>query len=356
MKRFLFVIFAIFLFAGSSFAAEVKNVTAKQTGNRLLFEFDITGDEGETEVNVAITLKGKTYTNKDLHIEGDFGKVKTGKGKKIWWNLLQDFPRGHAGDIEWEITAGGKDFKDPVTGMEFVFVKGGCYQMGDTFGDGDDDEKPVHEVCVDGFYIGKYEVTQAQWRTIMLYNNPSTFKNCDTCPVEQVSWDDVQEFITRLNRNSKVQATSLNQQKGNSPFGKGGQGGFRLPTEAEWEYAARSGGKKEKYSGGNNIGSVTWYDNNSGGKTHPVGQKEANGLGLYDMSGNILEWVQDWYDKNYYRNSPKNNPGGASSGRSRVLRGGSWDIVERYARTTHRLWDYPVNSIRNYGFRVVRTN
>src|SRR3989338_3027554 len=108
MKKILLITFLFFSFDSHLFAAEVKNVTAKQAGNRLLFEFDITGDEGDTEVNVIITVKGKTYANKDLHLEGDFGKVQTGKGKKIWWNLLQDFPRGHSGDIEWEITAGGK--------------------------------------------------------------------------------------------------------------------------------------------------------------------------------------------------------------------------------------------------------
>ena len=139
----------------------------------------------------------------------------------------------------WEAVT-GKSYTDPTTGMEFVFVKGGCYQMGDTFGDGYSDEKPVHEVCVDDFYIGKYEVTQAQWEKVM-GNNPSYFKNCDNCPVEQVSWNDIQEFINRLNS-------------------KAGGNKYRLPTEAEWEYAARSGEKREKYSGGDDCDSVGWYE------------------------------------------------------------------------------------------------
>jgi len=194
-------------------------------------------------------------------------------------------------------------FTDPATGMEMIFVKGGCFQMGDTFGDGDNHEKPVHEVCVDDFYLGKYEVTQGQWKRIMR-NNPSHFSNCgDNCPVEKVSWDDVQDFIRKLNSQS----------------GKN----YRLPTEAEWEYAARSGGKSEQYAGGNDVNAVAWYDGNSVGKTHPAGQKQPNGLGLYDMSGNVWEWCNDWYGSNYYSQSTRNNPEGPSSGTYRVLRAGT---------------------------------
>ncbi|MBI5747553.1 MAG: SUMF1/EgtB/PvdO family nonheme iron enzyme [Nitrospinae bacterium] len=227
----------------------------------------------------------------------------------------------------------GKSYIEPVTGMEFVFVKGGCYQMGDIFGgDAGSDERPMHEVCIDDFYMGKYEVTQRQWTGIM-GNNPSYFKNCDDCPVEQVSWNDVQEYINKLN-----QKTGKN---------------YRLPTEAEWEYAARSGGKKEKYSGGNNIDSVGWYNGNSGSKTHPVGQKEANGLGLYDMTGNVWEWCQDCYGENYYKNSPKNNPKGASSGQYRVLRGGSWFSLAWFTRATNRAGNFPDGRDYGLGFRVV---
>lgn len=236
----------------------------------------------------------------------------------------------------WLAMASGKII-EPATGMELVFVKGGCYQMGDTFGDGFSYEKPVHEVCVDDFYIGKYEVTQGQWKAIM-GNNPSSFKDCgDNCPVESVSWNDIQDFINKLN-----------QKTGKS---------YKLPTEAEWEYAARSGGKNEKYSGGNDIDSVAWYNKNSGSKTHPVGQKKPNGLGIYDMSGNVWEWVNDWDDENYYKNSPKDNPKGPSSGSLRVLRGGSgisgsgaWGT-----RTAIRIGLNPGIRDRDLGFRLVRT-
>lgn len=233
------------------------------------------------------------------------------------------------------ITTTGKTYKDPVTGMEFVFVKGGCYQMGDTFGDGDSDEKPVHEVCVDDFYIGKYEVTQKEWKEVM-GSNPSYFKGCDNCPVEEVYWDDVQEYINKLNQKTGKK--------------------YRLSTEAEWEYAARSGGKNEKYVGSNDIDSVAWYHNNSGSKTHAVGKKLPNRLGIYDMSGNISEWVQDWYDENYYKNSPRNNPRGPDSGLNHVIRGGSWGYYPSDVRTAFRSFVAPGNSGGFFGFRLVRTD
>ena len=226
-----------------------------------------------------------------------------------------------------------REFKYLVTGMEFVFIKGGCFEMGDAFGDGDSAEKPVHEVCVDDFYLGKYEVTQGQWEKVM-GRNPSRFKGRDN-PVETVTWNDVQRFMERLNSKSARK--------------------YRLPTEAEWEYAAKSGGKREIFSGTNQegeLGQYAWYSNNPGNQTHPVGQKEPNGLGLYDMSGNVWEWCADWYDAHYYQKSPKDNPRGPVNGALRVLRGGSWFSLPRYGRAACRIWYEPGGWNYTIGFRL----
>lgn len=225
---------------------------------------------------------------------------------------------------------------DPSTGMELIFVKGGCYKMGST--DGGSEEKPIHEVCVSDFSMGKFEVTQGQYAAVM-GNNPSNFKQCGPdCPVESVSWNDAQEFIRALNQKSGRQ--------------------YRLPTEAEWEYAARSGGKDEKWAGNNDesgLGKYAWYDKNSGKMTHRVGLKKANGLGLHDMSGNAWEWCQDWYNEAYYEDSPKDNPPGADIGEKRVLRGGSWVFNDYHARAGGRFRGVPGGrgSAFGYGFRLV---
>jgi formylglycine-generating enzyme required for sulfatase activity len=230
-----------------------------------------------------------------------------------------------------------KTFTDPVTGMEFILVRGGCFQMGDAFGDGLPSEKPVHEVCLGSFYIGKYEVTQGQWRKVM-GKNPSHFKDCgDSCPVESVSWADVESFIAEL--------------------GDMGDRKYRLPTEAEWEYAARGAGKAEKWAGTSSddkLAEHAWYDANSGDRTHPAGQKKPNGLGLYDMSGNVWEWTQDWYGENYYQTSPRDNPRGPDDGTTRVLRGGCWLDRARDCRAAIRFSFAPATGFKSIGFRLVR--
>ena len=227
------------------------------------------------------------------------------------------------------------EWRDPVTGMEFVWVPGGCYQMGcgswtDHCGS---DEKPVHEVCVDGFWIGRYEVTQGQWKRIM-GNYSSNFKKGDNYPVE-VSWNDAKKFIKRLNTKSN------------------GNYEFCLPTEAEWEYACRSGGKAEEYCGSSDIDSLAWYEDNSGGSTHPVGTKKPNGLGIYDMSGNVWEWCEDIYADDAYNKHSRNNPVYAGGGTNRVKRGGGRYYAPRSVRSADRSWGYPGSRYNYEGFRLV---
>ena len=224
-----------------------------------------------------------------------------------------------------------------VEGVTFnmMYVKGGSFLMGATSeqgNDGTDDEKPIPRVTLSDYYIGETVVTQALWKAVM-GDNRSYFKG-DNQPVENVSWEDCQGFLKQLNKMT----------------GKT----FRLPTEAEWEYAARGGRKSQcfKYAGNNDVNKVAWFDGNSGGRTHPVKQKNANELGLYDMSGNVWEWCQDWYASSY-NSSAQVNPTGPSSGSLRVLRGGSWRNFARYCRVAFRYLCTP--DYRNYflGFRLV---
>ena len=218
--------------------------------------------------------------------------------------------------------------------IEMVRVEAGTFIMGATpeMKDPWDDEKPAHQVTLtNDYYIGKYEVTQALWKAVM-GKNPSDFKG-DNLPVEKVSWDDCQEFISKLNRIT----------------GKT----FRLPTEAEWEYAAR-GGKKSRgyqYGGSNNISDVAWYDSNSGYKTHAVGSKQANELGIYDMTGNVREWCLDRYGK--YSSSSQTNPTGATSGAGRLYRGGSWAGYAWDCRSSYRNYYSPGSRYNHLGLRLV---
>ena len=216
-----------------------------------------------------------------------------------------------------------------------VYVEGGTFMMGATSEQGSDaydDEKPAHQVTLSSFSIGRYEVTQEEWEAVM-GSNPSNFKG-KKLPVEQVSWDDCQTFIRKLNQMTGKQ--------------------FRLPTEAEWEYAARGGSKScgYKYAGGDNLGSVAWYTDNSGNKTHEVGKKQPNELGLYDLSGNVWEWCQDWYGK--YGSSSQTNPKGLSSGSHRVLRGGRWNGNAGGCRVSIRLSGTPDDRYNYLGLRLAQ--
>jgi len=218
-------------------------------------------------------------------------------------------------------------------GMEFVLLQAGEFQMGAS--DGAKDEQPVHTVRISKpFYLGQYEVTQAQWQAVM-GNNPSRFTGDPARPVENVSWEDVQEFIRRLN--TKESGVT-----------------YRLPTEAEWEYAARAGTKRA-YSFGNDksqLSQYAWYGDTSGSQTHPGGKLKPNAWGLYDMHGNVWEWVQDWYWP--YTADAAVDPAGPSSGSSRVLRGGGWDRGASYCRSAYRGGAAPGDRRTARGFRLLR--
>lgn len=259
-----------------------------------------------------------------------------------------------------------------------ALVKGGCFEMGDAFGDGNDNEKPPHEVCVDDFYIGKYEVTVGEFKEFVRetgyhteaemgggcyywnsekwewkkdknksWENP-LFSQTDRNPVVCVSWNDANAYVNWKGLKSGLR--------------------YRLPTEAEWEYAARSGGKKHKYSWGNSAPSGNIADESAKSTfpkliilrgyddgyvyTSPVGSFKPNEVGLYDMTGNVWEWVQDLYGEGYYKNSPKDNPTGPSSGKLRIIRGGSWGYGPIAGRTTYRGGYLQAFGNDDFGFRL----
>ncbi|MDR1899744.1 MAG: SUMF1/EgtB/PvdO family nonheme iron enzyme [Treponema sp.] len=231
---------------------------------------------------------------------------------------------------------------------DLVRVPGGTFTMGSPPSEpGGDDDKVQHQVTVSAFYMGKYEVTQKEYQALM-GNNPSEFKG-DTLPVERVSWFDAVKYCNaRSLKEGLDPAYTIN---GETVAWNRNAGGYRLPTEAEWEYACRAGTTAPFYTG-NSADAAGWYKDNSGGKTHPAGQKQPNRWGLYDMHGNVHEWCWDWFGA--YSGAAQTDPAGAASGSYRVLRGGSWGSGAQYLRSANR-GDYtPSNRLNNSGFRLVR--
>ena len=230
-------------------------------------------------------------------------------------------------------TSGQLKFEVGGVSFTMVAVEGGTFTMGATAEQGSDAwdrEEPAHQVTLSSYYIGQTEVIQALWLAVM-GSNPSRHNGDLQCPVETVSWDDCQTFITKLN-----------QMTGKS---------FRLPTEAEWEYAARGGNQSRgyKYAGSNNLDDVAWYDS-SGSATHPVATKAPNELGLYDMSGSMWEWCQDWFGS--YSSSAQTNPTGPASGSDHVNRGGGWLDGARICRVSYRGYDSPSDAHDGLGLRL----
>lgn len=231
-----------------------------------------------------------------------------------------------------------KSFSVKGVHFDMLFVEGGKFMMGATVEQGRDaraNEHPIHEVALSNYYIGKCEVTQELWQAVM-GGNPSYFTGNSQRPVEMVSWNDCQEFIKKLNSLTGKQ--------------------FRLPTEAEWEYAAR-GGKESmgyRFAGSNNLDEVGWYYSNSAGTTHPVGLKSPNEFGLHDMSGNVYEWCQDWYSD--YSREAQTNPSGPSLGSDRVWRGGCWGHGDDNCRSTVRNYYNPSGRYPYHGLRLAATS
>ena len=335
--------FLLFLFSSFSlFSQRVSNANFTQVGKTVEITYTL-----DKQADIAVYLStdgGKTFGQPLRAVSGDAGKAVQPGNRKIVWSPFEEYDKLVTDDAVFKIVpSGGEKLTFTVGGVSFtmIYVEGGTFTMGCTSeqgGDCDDDEKAVHTVTLSDYYIGQTEVTQALWQAVM-GTNPSYFKGSNN-PVESVSWDDCDAFVKKLS-----QLTGRR---------------FALPTEAQWEYAAR-GGKKSgpykydsghyKYAGSNSIGNVAWYDDNSNSSTHPVAQKLPNELGLYDMSGNVWEWCLDWYGA--YSTTSQTNPTGPSSGSSRMLRGGSWNFNAQYCRVAYRYNFTPTLRYKSLGFRVV---
>jgi len=304
----------------------------------------------EKRFDKAIELYGKALEIVPWWPEGHFNlALALGEAKKYKQAMLEmnrylllapEAPEARAAQdkiYQWESVAEmepGKTFKDCETCPEMVEIPAGSFVMGSD--KGEPDEKPAHKVIIaKPFAIGKTEVTQEQWHALMR-DKPSYFEGCeDTCPVEQVSWDDAQRFIKKLNEKTGKQ--------------------YRLPTEAEWEYACRAGGQQD-YCGGDDANAVSWNSDNGYKlfkKPRPVASRKANGFGLYDMSGNVWEWVEDEYHENY-KGAPEDGSAWLS-GTMRVLRGGAWGSDHKFVRAAARSKFSAKFKDFTFGFRLART-
>jgi len=328
MKKIVFqIVLSVLCFSAQ--AQKVSNIRAEQAGQDILLKYSL---ETTSPCEISVLLSqdnGLTWGSALKNVSGDVGKNISAGEKSITWKVLEERDQLVGSKIKFKVIAVGKKAVAPAD-HEMVFVEGGTFQMGSNAGKAV--VRPVHAESVGSFNIGKYEVTQAQWKAIM-GNNPSGFSGCDNCPVENVTWNDVQVFIEKLNMQSKKN--------------------YRLPTESEWEYAAKGGRSSNdfSYSGSENISVVGWYGANSAGKTNIVGSKQANELGIYDMSGNVYEWCSDLLG-NTAAGMGMVAPS-APPVPMRVLRGGSWVDGGKVCRTAFRASFDPAKSNYFSGFRLV---
>ncbi len=387
------LILSVGLIFAQNHAPQVTNVIFEQRtdgSHKVDIYYDLYDADGDamTVTMQASNDAGKTWNVSCNQINSDVGDNQTsGTGKHIVWDFAAEHPDVYWDQVQIKITA-DDGYTLPIS-VDMLFVQGGTFTMGDTWGDGRSNERPTHSVTVNSFYLGKYEVTNAE--VVEVYNwalaqgkitaSSSTVKNTEGDQRElldlddsdcQISYNGSQLYVENGLDNYPVIDISwygaaafcnyLSEKEGLTPVydlsnwsADWNANGYRLPTEAEWEYAAKGGanGNDTKYSGSDNVDEVAWYRDNSGGHTHEVGTKHPNELGIYDMSGNVWEWCWDWYSSSYYNSSPQDNPKGPDSGTERVLRGCSWYYYANYVRVAFRGNASPGSPF--FGFRILRT-
>ena len=339
---------------------QVTDIASAENIKKLQLEnigYIVTGSIDYMDGNYAITVRVlDVATGQYSHSDNDFVECNPKKLYDGVKTLMAKFTQGMDSDGDKVVQTGPGQGQTGRGGQaavpaNFALVEGGTFQMGST--DGENDEKPVHTVTVKSFYMAKYEVTQKEWVEVM-GGNPSNWKG-ENLPVEMVSWIDAIKYCNE--RSQKERLTPVYRGAGDSITCDWEANGYRLPTEAEWEYAARGGNKDllgSIYSGGNSADAVAWYSSNSGSRTQVVMGKQGNSLGIYDMSGNVGEWCWDWWGSGYYAQSPSSDPRGPASGSYRVLRGGNWYFDAQLVRSASRGSCTPTGWHNGDGFRLVR--
>ncbi|HAW52635.1 MAG TPA: formylglycine-generating enzyme family protein [Flavobacteriales bacterium] len=330
MRLGLTFCFVCFFFLHLS-SQQIGNVRAERDGSSIVVFYDLMKVPPDYlfDVSLYVSIDGKDFEGPLKSVSGEVGNdISGGREKRIIWNVMEERESLISNNVSFKVQARVYDSKV----IEMVYVEGGEFIQGSF---AEYDEKPLHSVHIENFFISKYEITQRQWKRIMGYN-PSFFNYCDECPVENVSWKDVERFIEELNRQ-----TNLN---------------YRFPSEAEWEYAARGGKNSKKYvfSGSDDPDQVAWYLDNNNQHTRKPGLKKPNELGIYDMSGNVMEWTSDWYSKTYYHDAPYKNPEGPNTGSHKVIRGGSWNNSKKQIRVTNRSYSTLGSKYDDLGIRLAR--
>ncbi|MFQ5561694.1 MAG: formylglycine-generating enzyme family protein [Nitrospinota bacterium] len=333
---------SLFLPDSSRAASSLKNQSIQRTEDAILIEYDLPdADEFTTTLKISVD-GGMTFTDFPAHMSGDIGPNLSGKNKKIVWEYKKDKIPGDPKEFLFQLEAFPQKF-------DMVPVAGGCFDMGDTFDEGWKTERPVHKVCVGDFFLSAHEITQGEWKEVV-DKNPSSFNTCgDNCPVENVSLFDILSFLK-----------ALNSQTGRE---------YRLPTEAEWEYAARNGGEKVRFGTGKNTLSPKGANFNAdpnfqekysraGSKSNgtvAVGTFLPNKLGLYDMAGNVWEWSNSRFTGGFYGQKKVNNPSVLKEGEFVVIRGGGWQDKPINLRNSRRSRVAPGFKSSDLGFRLAVT-
>lgn len=351
MRKMPLLCLLLCLTLGAAQAQKISNIrsTLEPTCGYYTITFDLEGDSNELYMLKLVPYLDGMEISEAKFADGSGldSPVNPGKDLQVFWNLFLE-----------SAVAGNWQFKFTTDLVPLVFVEGGSFMMGSN--DGESDEKPIHKVAVSSFLIGKHEITQKQW-LIVMGSNPSEWKG-DNLPVHQVNYYDALDYCNKRSLKEGLQPCySISGNTAPANWSKGSivcdwsATGYRLPTEAEWEFAARGGNKSKgyKYSGSNDLGSVAWYDDNSGKQTKAVGTKQPNELGIYDMSGNVMELCWDGYDRGYYAKSPSSDPRGPW-GYFTVHRGGCMGLSFYYCRVANRVDICRDQSGGGSGFRVVR--